>query len=806
MRPSPAFRRFRAPSNRVRNRFGLVFLLLGLATVAIACSEGDGGNEGQQELGGTAGGAEGRGSVADGEAGAQAPRSFVGADECIRCHVEEGAAWRGSHHDRSMEKADSETVLGRFDESVLRHFDQTWRFDRERGDFVVEVEEPGSPAERLQVLYTFGVEPLQQVLVPLSRGRLQALPIAWDSRPEQEGGQRWIDLQPSEPTPPGDPLHWKSLAYNWNSQCASCHSTRLEKRYDPALDRFDTRHAEIDVGCEACHGPGSWHVSIEEGRQARGTSGESGFDVVFEAWDPQAWQRTDAQRIAVRTRPRSHDSQIDVCAPCHSRRSRIVPVPEIGDAFLDGHRPRLLDPGLYFEDGQIRDEVYVWGSFLQSRMAMAGVRCSDCHEPHSLRLRREGNALCLGCHAPAEFDVEGHHGHPPDGEAGECVVCHMPERVYMRIDARRDHAFPIPRPETNAALGTPDVCEGCHAGRGTEWAEGAIGKWRQPGTSRPRHWSDHLVRKAGRREDPERWLEIALDEEAAPLVRANAWSRFAREAMAAPPLAVVQARMRDGTALERLALVEVARLLGPGSRMSLLRPLLEDERRAIRIGAAEALSELPASAWRPADRALLARALREYRTSQEANAERPEAQVNLGTLALRLGEFDRAREAFRRAVSLAPYFLPAYANWAELERLRGRDPQAVALLEKAVAVAPEEPLMRHALGLALHRTGRKGEALAQLGEAAKAAPDDPRLGLAWALALDDVGRRQEAVALLAGLADRGRANGDVFHALVAFLRDRGDTEAALERVREWLEQTPDDPRARALERSLVEGR
>ncbi|HEB91495.1 MAG TPA: tetratricopeptide repeat protein, partial [Deltaproteobacteria bacterium] len=631
-----------------------------------------------------------------------------------------------------------------------------------------------------------------------------ALPVAWDSRPEAEGGQRWFGLQPGEPTPPGDPLHWKGLAYNWNSQCASCHSTRLEKGYDAALDRFDTRYAEIDVGCEACHGPGSRHVSIERGGGMPSTPRESGLDVTFETWDPGVWQRTGSMRIAARTRPRAHDVQIDVCGPCHSRRTRLVASPGIGTPFLDGHRPRLLDPGLYFDDGRIRDEVYVWGSFLQSRMAMAGVRCSDCHDPHSLRLRRKGKALCLGCHAREEFDAARHHGHEPDSDAGECVACHMPERIYMRVDGRRDHSFPIPRPETSALLDAPTVCEGCHPGRGSEWAEGAIRRWRRPGRERPGHWSDRLVREGERREDPERWLEIALDDDVAPIVRASAWSRYAGESTGAPSLAVLQARSRQGTALERLALVEIGRRLGPGPRMALLRPLLEDERRAVRTAAAEALSDLPASGWLPADRVPLAGALREYRRAQAVNAERPESQVNLGTLALRLGDFEGAREAFRRAVSLAPYFVPAYANWADLERRRGRDAEAAALLGKAVSLAPDDPLMRHAYGLALHRTGDREGALAQLETAARSAPDDPRLVLGWALALDGIGRRDEAITILEALAERGRADADALHALVALMRDAGQLDRALAWVHRWLEWMPGDPRALALEKSLVD--
>ena len=97
-----------------------------------------------------------------------------------------------------------------------------------------------------------------------------------------------------------------------------------------------------------------------------------------------------------------------------------------------------------------------------------------------------------------------------------------------------------------------------------------------------------------------------------------------------------------------------------------------------------ALADLPASLWRPIDRSLLGRALAEYRSAQTANEERPEAQVNLGILSIRSGEPEAARTAYRKAIDRAPYFLPAYANLADLERSLGRDAEAVILLREAL--------------------------------------------------------------------------------------------------------------------------
>jgi tetratricopeptide (TPR) repeat protein len=378
----------------------------------------------------------------------------------------------------------------------------------------------------------------------------------------------------------------------------------------------------------------------------------------------------------------------------------------------------------------------------------------------------------------------------------------MPERVYMQVDGRRDHSFPIPRPDRSAILSVPNACEGCHGDRNSDWATAQIDSWREEGATRPTHWSDHLVSGAEARSDPLRWLEIAVEPSHTPLVRANAWARYSDEAEAAPPTELLRDRLSVGTSLERLALIDVVRRLSPELRASLLRPLLEDERLAVRIAAAEALVDLPLETWRPADRAVLARALREYRAAQEANAERPEAQVSLGLLSVHYGELDAARASYDRAIELAPYFVPAYVNLADLERMQGNDADAIVRLRRAVELAPDGALVRYAFGLALHRAGETDEGLSQLARAAQDAPGQPRLTLGWALALDGAGRRDEAISTLTDAVERGAASGDLHYALVTLLRDQGEMEQARDRAEAWLRSRPGDPRAGALLREF----
>ena len=320
----------------------------------------------------------------------------------------------------------------------------------------------------IRIKYTFGVSPLQQYLVEFPDGRLQALPIAWDTRPMEQGGQRWFHLYPEEQITHDDELHWTRAAQNWNFMCADCHSTGVRKNYDPVADRFETQWAEIDVACEACHGPASRHLAWAEAKEAGKPWDEDenkGLTVRLDERRDITWTVDPATGNAVRSKPRTSERELEVCAQCHARRGQIAEDYVPGKPFLDDYRPALLEPPLYYADGQQRGEVYKWGSFLQSKMYAKGVTCSDCHEPHSGKLRASGNAVCTGCHLQGKYDTAEHHHHPPGSAGAACAACHMPTTTYMVIDPRHDHSLRVPRPDLSVEFGTPNPCTGCHTDR-----------------------------------------------------------------------------------------------------------------------------------------------------------------------------------------------------------------------------------------------------------------------------------------------------------------------------------------------------
>ncbi|HJZ04763.1 MAG TPA: multiheme c-type cytochrome, partial [Patescibacteria group bacterium] len=389
----------------------------------------------------------------------EVPARFVGGKVCAGCHEEEYKLWSGSHHDLAMQGANEKTVLGDFNDVGFTYFGVESKFYRRDGKFMVRTDGPDGKLHDYEIKYTFGIYPLQQYLIEFPGGRLQALSIAWDSRPKSEGGQRWFHLYPNEKIIHDDILHWTGPNQNWNYMCADCHSTNLKKNYDQKLNKYNTTWSEINVSCEACHGPGSLHVELAKRSESenKNLGYSKGLVVRLDERKGIKWTVDPQTGRAIRSEPRITNIEIETCAPCHSRRSVIWKDHAFGKPYMDTHLPTLLEEDMYYADGQIQGEVYEYGSYLQSKMYHEGVTCSDCHEPHSLKLRADGNGVCTQCHLNSKYDSTLHHFHKMGSVGTSCVECHMPVTTYMVIDPRHDHSIRIPRPDLSVKIGTPNA-------------------------------------------------------------------------------------------------------------------------------------------------------------------------------------------------------------------------------------------------------------------------------------------------------------------------------------------------------------
>ena len=724
--------------------------------------------------------------------------AYVGGAVCASCHAEEAERWRGSHHDLAMQEASPATVLGDFAGASFEHRGERFDF-HQRGDrFFVETAGANGEVREFEVAYTFGIEPLQQHLVRLPGGRLQALGVAWDSRPADAGGQRWFHLQPEEPVPPGDVLHWTGLAGSWNTLCADCHSTNLLKGYRPDEDRYETTWSAPDVSCEACHGPGSAHVRWAD-RGAKAGDAARGLKAGLR--DAREWRFGDGQPIAHRVPAGTSAAEIDTCAPCHSRRSRIAASGEPAVGFLDTYRPALLSESLYHPDGQILDEVYVWGSFVQSRMHAAGVVCSDCHDPHALRID-EPDAVCTTCHRSGVFAAPAHHHHPEDSAGASCVACHMPARTYMGVDARRDHGFRVPRPDLTESIGVPNACSGCHSDRPASWAAEATVRWYGSARLGAVHFGEVL--HAGRRRAPGAAQALAdrIQDPAEPaIVRATALQLLGAQ-FDATSAGALRTGLEDPDALVRMAAVGASEALLPEQRRLALEPMLADPARAVRIEAARALAPLRGRIVEPAAVRAMDAALAEYRAAQALEADRPESHVNLGLLEALLGRPEAAQREYETAIRLGPFFVPAYANLADLHRQQGRDEDGERVLRAGIARVADSADLHHALGLLLVRGRRLAEAEESLRRAAELDARNARYVYVYAVAVNSNGDAQRALAVLAAAHREHPEDIDLLVALATIHRDRGETASALGYARRLVELRPEDTGLQSLVREI----
>ncbi len=364
-----------------------------------------------------------------------AAATYVGEARCAECHAEQVNAWKTSHHAQAMQVANDSTVLGGFNDAHFTKDGVTSRFFKKDGKFYIHSDGPDGEPRDFDVPYTFGLYPLQQYLVPFPNGRMQSFAIAWDSRTKEHEGQRWFHLYPDQKITHADPLHWTGRNQTWNYMCADCHSTNLRKNYDLAKDSYATTWSEVDVSCESCHGPGSNHVTWAQSHPKGSYKANGGSNGLTVDLKPASgtWAVSDPDKGTMHWKgaTRSHN-EINTCAPCHSRRHPITSDAQPGQPFLDAYVPSLLEEGVYYPDGQILEEDYEWGSFLQSKMYHEGVTCSDCHDPHTAKLPPVNlNAVCGKCHSMTKFGGEQHTHH----NAGQhrrpvCELSHANENLH----------------------------------------------------------------------------------------------------------------------------------------------------------------------------------------------------------------------------------------------------------------------------------------------------------------------------------------------------------------------------------------
>ena len=644
------------------------------------------------------------------------PDHFIGDLACMKCHQNEYDQWKGSHHDLAMKIASPDYVLGDFEGATLIKGELTSTFYRSGNKYFVNTQGPDGNNADYEVKYTFGVYPLQQYLVEFPGGRLQALHTAWDSEKN-----RWFYLYPDLAISNHEWLHWTKGSMNWNAMCADCHSTNVSKNFNLIADTYNTTWSSINVSCEACHGAGTNHIEFINSAAYKEGSADKQFDPI---------------RIADTT----GRVQVENCAPCHSRRSQLAIFDHQGNYF-DYFIPEILMEGIYYPDGQILDEVYVYGSFLQSEMYAQGVKCSDCHDPHSLKLKVTGNQLCLSCH-DSSYDTEKHHFHSLNIESTKCISCHMPGKLYMVNDFRRDHSFRIPRPDLTVKYGTPNSCNSCHDDKTPEWAAMRIKDWYEHDPKE--HFSDILT---AANQDPQNSLEKLLR-----LVQNKQWPAIARATAIAylarindiEAFQTIVTELSDPHPLVRINAIQALAGLSTEERQRLLTPLLIDSIRGVRITAFSHLADVRIENITSSFTDAYRKAKSEYEDYLQLNADFRGGQFMYGQYYQHLGQMLQAEEAYLKSLAMDSLYNPSRVNLGILYNQLGRNREAIQMYKTIIQLEPEYGPAYYSLGLLLGEEGRLEESLVNLNKAVVMMKDNPRVYYNLGIVNQNLGKAKDA--------------------------------------------------------------
>lgn len=650
--------------------------------------------------------------------------TFVGGTSCKTCHEDEYALWENSHHDQAMKIADSSTILANFNNTSFSHKGIKSTFFKKEGDFFVNTEGPDGSYKDYKILYTFGVTPLQQYIVKFPNGKYQCLITAWDSVKN-----KWFHLQPNLDIVHDEWMHWSGGSMNWNNMCADCHSTNLQKNFNAETDTYATKFSEINVNCEACHGPSSEHVSFYEKEEQTGTP-------------PRMYMGANMNSKEL----------VQKCARCHSRRVQLTEFFDYKGHFLDHYDPQLLTDPTYFLDGQIRDEDYVYASFVQSKMYRLGISCKDCHDVHSMKLKKEGNNLCLSCHVP-KYDTYEHHYHKANTEASQCINCHMTGRTYMGNDFRRDHSFRVPRPDQSVNFNTPNACNNCHDDKSATWASNFIIE--KYGEKRADHFSDHMLKGYGGNKDG--FYEVFSNQLYPEIARATAINQYINQPLTQVDVEDLLKYLKDSSVMVRTETVRAIEETGLNQYSAKILPLLKDSTRVVRIAAA-----------------------RYFTLKNEEKLGNP--------------DFEKAHKEYLTQLNFSLDFASGNHQKALYFQSKNNTEEAIKYYEKAIEIDNYYNMSRMDLALLNYQIGltEKSEQLYL-----KVIEQEPKFGLTYymlGLLYNEQGNTQKSLEFLKLASEREPARVNTFYNYALKLQENKDYKLSISTIEKGLRLFPNNER------------
>ncbi|HQR73273.1 MAG TPA: ammonia-forming cytochrome c nitrite reductase subunit c552 [Sulfurovum sp.] len=690
---------------------------------------------------------------------------------CLACHKEHTQNFSTSQHALAMQEANVKTVLGDFNNATFNYNGIVSTFFKKGEKFMVTTDNEHGILQNYEIAYTFGVYPLQQYMVKFPKGKVQVLDIAWDSRSKTDGGQRWFHIHKDDNVTAGDVLHWTGPNLNWNFMCADCHSTALQKNYDAKTKTFHTTYENITLTCASCHGKGDEHLMWAKDPKAYKGEHPMGLAIQLAKnhWKMDAQGKPKLEGKINRT-------EVEMCAQCHARRAQLDNSYSPGEKFDNHYLLSQLDESLYFSNGAIKDEVYEYGSFKQSKMYEAGVTCSDCHDVHSLSQTSLNDTVCFKCHQASTYTSTKHHFHQENGKGASCISCHMPSRTYMGVDERNDHSFRLPRPDLSIGTDNPNACNQCHTDKSAQWANDVMVKWYGKVPVGKQNFAHALEALHTSSQDAPQSLYEVLMGTQPNIAKATAVAYLGNYPSQQTYTTTLQ-MLRNSQADIRLSALQALETFPPQMRVQETLKMLDDKVKTVRIEAARQLSALPKGDLDPATAAKLSKGIEEYQQTLLFNADRAESQTALGTLYANLGEPEKAKEAFEEALRIQKAYVPATINYVYFLQNNKQEDEAFGILQNGLKNGSDQAELHYALGLWYVRHQDNTKALEALKRAASLDEDNAQFQYVYAVALarDNV---KEAISILEASLKKHTGDVQTLYGLVYYYQQIGDTEKA----------------------------
>ena len=700
---------------------------------------------------------------------------YVGDQSCKKCHATEFKEWKQSHHYMSMLPPNDSTVVGDFNNVTFTADGVTSRFYKKGFKYFINTEGDDGKNHDFEVKYIFGFTPLQQYLIQFPGGRMQVPRLSWDVNKKQ-----WFNQYAGQNIPSHDWLHWTGNAQNWNTMCATCHSTNLRKNYDIKTDTYKTSYSIINVSCESCHGAGKEHVDFINGDYKSGERVTGSF-----------------MKLAKNSK---QTEEINTCAPCHARISEINASHINSQEIMDNYIPQIPDTEFYHADGQVNDEDYIYTSFLQSRMYHKGVTCSNCHNPHSVKLKRMGNQTCTLCHIPTKYDVPTHTFHKKGTAAAECKNCHMPGKLYMGNDLRHDHSFRVPRPDLSVKYGTPNACSNCHKDKSEKVLANAIIKWYGP--KRVYHFAEDLIPGSRLDSQSEKHLTSLIDNKFVPKIIKATATFYLGSIPTQTSLNTILPRLASNDAQIRYRALRSLATFPVESWIEAVGPLLSDKVRSVRIAAADLYITIPLDQVPENYLKSFKAAQIELEKSLRFQTDFSTGNVMLADYYLKLKDYPNAEKFYLRGLKKDINMNYALLNLSSVYNAQGKNKEALNALKLAIKNDATNERIYYNMALLYHEMNDIPAAEKSFAKAVELKTRNPRVYYNYGLLLlQNKKSKQAEVILLKGIA-LNPSDPELYYALTYVHVESNSKEKALKTGIKLKQLDPNNPNYQSIFSSL----